>query len=107
MNASGNISLGDLMLKSSLVSKQDLDEALQIGKETGMRVGQVLIVSGFITARNLQATQYVQSMVRGEKITLDEALSVLRLIKTENLTLESALARLHIAQNIPLSLVEA
>jgi hypothetical protein len=46
-------------------------------------------------------------MVRGEKISLDEALSVLRLIKAENLTLENALARLQLAQNIPLSLVEA
>jgi hypothetical protein len=107
MNQPVNILLGELMLKTSLVTKQDLDEALQIGKETGMRVGRVLIVSGYISEEHLMATLDVQSKLKEGMLTLDQGLAALKLVKSKDVSLDTAMYELEIACVQPLSTADA
>ncbi|HEY9772963.1 MAG TPA: hypothetical protein V6C81_04075 [Planktothrix sp.] len=103
MNQPVIILLGELMMKSSLVTKQDLDEALQIGKETGMRVGRVLIVSGYLTDEHLNAALEVQTLLKEGQLTLDEGVDALRLVQSKDVSLQSAMNELQIEAAEPRS----
>mgnify|MGYP000625113755 CR=1 FL=1 len=43
--------LGDLLLKHNIITRQQLDKALKVQKETGERLGKVLVDLGYATDR--------------------------------------------------------
>jgi type IV pilus assembly protein PilB len=41
--------LGDILIEEGLINQEQLDKALRIGKETGKKIGEVLVENGFTT----------------------------------------------------------
>jgi type IV pilus assembly protein PilB len=72
-----NILIGELLKKAGLITQEDINEALQIAKDSGMRVGQVLIVSGYITEEQLKTALEVQQLLKTQSITLEQGLAKL------------------------------
>jgi hypothetical protein len=56
--------IGDLLVELGLVSQKDLNEALQIGKDTGLPIGRVLTMSAFLTESQFQAALKAQSLLK-------------------------------------------
>ncbi len=78
--------LGDLLVRSNLISKEQLQNALQEQKESGghVRLGSILIKSGFISESELTAflsKQYSVPSINLSEFEIDSA--VLKLIPAE------------------------
>lgn len=52
----GKIRLGEFMMKDGLITKEQLNEALDVQKETGERLGECLIKLGYILEKDLVST---------------------------------------------------
>lgn len=89
----GPVRLGDLLIEASYVSRADLDEAVQIGRETGMRVGRVLIVSGWLSEQQLCAALRAQTLINDGRITRGTALRALRVAQEKDVEFDRALQR--------------
>jgi len=46
---SGNLRIGDLMLKKGLLSEQKLEEAIHLQKKTRQRLGQIIVAKGWVS----------------------------------------------------------
>lgn len=49
----GKVKLGELMLRNGLITREQLNEALQIQKETGEKIGECLVKLGYISEKDL------------------------------------------------------
>ncbi|MCX7920410.1 MAG: ATPase, T2SS/T4P/T4SS family [Clostridia bacterium] len=59
MNRHTRKRLGDLLLEVGLITKEQLDKALELQKSTGQKLGEVLISNGFVTQQNIiQALEF-------------------------------------------------
>jgi Tfp pilus assembly protein PilF len=70
--------LGDLLVKAGIVSQKQLDEAVQHLGGKNLNVGQMLIVSRYITARDLQVAVDAQSALRDRVVDLNTAVRGLK-----------------------------
>ena len=85
------IRIGELLIKAGFVTKEDLDEALEIAKQSGQLVGRVLTMSGFLTEQRLKSTLRAQEHLKQGGITLDTALQALELADRNNAPFDNAL----------------
>ncbi|MDP4180218.1 MAG: GspE/PulE family protein [Bacillota bacterium] len=53
MNKQNRKRLGDLLLEVGLISKEQLDKALEIQKQTGEKLGQVLLMQNYVTQQDI------------------------------------------------------
>jgi len=90
----GPVRLGDLLIEAGLVSRADIDEAVQIGRDTGMRVGRVLIVSGWLSETQLNSALRAQSLINDGKVTKGTAVRALKIACDKRLHFDHALERL-------------
>ena len=56
--------LGILLTQRGLISRQQLDEALELQAKTGMRLGELLVSNGWLTEKQLNKALRSQSRVR-------------------------------------------
>ncbi|MBY0550844.1 MAG: hypothetical protein K2W95_26435 [Candidatus Obscuribacterales bacterium] len=91
---SPEILVGDLLVKSGVIDRSDLADALPISLKTGLPVGRILITSGNLKETTLQAALFAQSMVRDCLLTEDMAVQALRLLDKDGVSLDDALAKL-------------
>jgi tetratricopeptide (TPR) repeat protein len=83
--------LGDLVTELGLVGTKDLNEALEIKKETGLPIGNVLTMSGFIAERQLDAVLKAQSLLRDGLIDMNMVRKAVDLVSLTTKTFEDAL----------------
>ncbi|HEY9787618.1 MAG TPA: hypothetical protein V6D17_19680, partial [Candidatus Obscuribacterales bacterium] len=69
--------IGALLLESGAITQAQLETAKRIGYSTGMRLGRVLVLNGFVTHSLLTRALDFQSMVRERKISLEQAVMLL------------------------------
>jgi hypothetical protein len=93
-NEQKTLRLGELLTHAGIVQANELSEAVKTSSETGLPIGRVLIMSGFLTDQELQAAVQAQSMVKDRVIDLELALKALQSVSQEGLTLEQALRAL-------------
>ncbi len=62
--------LGDLLVKAGVISDTQLDEAVKLAGNKHLHVGQMLIMAGYISPRDLQAAVDAQSMLRDRAVEL-------------------------------------
>ncbi|MGD9684335.1 MAG: hypothetical protein AB7W16_24490 [Candidatus Obscuribacterales bacterium] len=86
--------IGDLLVKSELVSLGQFADAMPISLTTGLPVGRVLVGSGYLKESHFKAAVSAQSLIRENLLHLDLALSALKLVGQYNVTLDEALKRL-------------
>jgi hypothetical protein len=56
--------LGELMVKAGVITQAQLDDALKLSANKHLQLGQMLIMAGNISPRDLQAAVDAQSMLR-------------------------------------------
>ncbi len=83
--------LGDLVTELGLVGTKDLNEALEIKKQTGLPIGNVLTMSGFITERQLDSVLKAQSLLRDGLIDMNVVRKAVDLVSLTTKTFEDAL----------------
>lgn len=85
------IKIGELLVKAGTVTKKDLDDATITAGETGLPIGRVLIMAGFITDPMLQAAVQAQSLIKDDQVELQIALKALKAVSTIETSFEEAL----------------
>lgn len=93
-DAAEQVRLAELLTEAGYISHKDIEEAMQIGKETGMRIGRVLIVSGWLSEGQLVAAVKAQSLVNSGKVTRVNAIRALKIADEKELSLDTALQRM-------------
>lgn len=88
---SSPVLIGDLLVKSDLVTLGQFADAMPISLKTGLPVGRVLVGSGFLTEPEFKAAVTAQSLVRENLLPMDMAINSLRLARQKRLTFEEAL----------------
>ncbi len=86
--------IGDLLVKSGLVTLGQFADAMPISLKTGLPVGRVLVGSGFLTEPEFKASVTAQSLVRENLLPIDLAINSLKLAREKRLTFDEALAQL-------------
>jgi hypothetical protein len=89
-----NVRIGDLLTRAGVLRKHDLKEAIEISQDTGQMIGKVLIMSGFITKEDLQASVEAQSLVRDGNLEFELALLAIATCARERLLLHQSLDQL-------------
>ncbi len=90
------ILVGDLLVKSELVSLPQLADAMPVALKTGVPVGRVLIASAFLSEEKFKQALSLQSLVRDRLISEEDAVAALRLVASESIDLNLALSKLGI-----------
>lgn len=71
--------IGELLVKASIISQKQLDDCVRQSGMKRLHLGQMLMMSGYITPRDLQAAVDAQSMLRDNMIDTDMAVKCLRI----------------------------
>jgi len=88
------IRIGELLSRAGLLRDADLNEAIQLAGETGLPVGRVLIMSGYLAEHELQSAVQAQSLMKDGLLDVALAVTALKAAAEEGITLEKALAKL-------------
>ena len=88
------IRLGELLTRVGLLRSHELTEAIQIAGETGLPIGRVLIMSGYLTDQELQAAVQAQSFLKDKVIDMDLAVNALNKVSQDDVTFDQALKQL-------------
>jgi hypothetical protein len=70
--------LGSILIESGAITPQNLEEARRGSYESGMRLGRLLVLKGYITHTLLTRALNFQSMVRDKRISVDQAIQMLK-----------------------------
>ncbi len=90
------ILVGDLLVKSELVSLPQLADAMPVALKAGVPVGRVLIASAFLSEEKFKQALSLQSLVRDRLISEEDAVAALKLVASESIDLNLALSKLGI-----------
>jgi len=85
--------IGDLLVRAGLITRRDLTNALTIGRENNLPIGNVLSINGFVSEKELSSALRVQALVRDRLLPEDFGIDALTTIRNENISLEEALDR--------------
>ena len=71
--------VGELLVKAGLISQDQHDEANKHAGHTKLHTGQMLIMAGYISPRDLQAANDAVSMLRDHRINIFQAQHCLKI----------------------------
>lgn len=71
--------LGDLLVQAGILTQMQLADAMRSAQGKRMQIGQVLVMNGLISPRDLQSALEAQSMLRDKSVELSEALRCLKI----------------------------
>lgn len=74
-----NIRLGELLLQAGMLTQDQVQEAIRHSKGKRLQIGQILVMCGFLTPRDLQSVLLAQSMIRDKSIDFNLAVRCLKI----------------------------
>ncbi|MBK9201361.1 MAG: hypothetical protein IPL73_02735 [Candidatus Obscuribacter sp.] len=83
--------LGELLLSSSVLTTGELEHAVELSSETGLPMGRVLVMCGYITERELEAAVKAQSLVKDGALTGEKAREAIQLMSKKGMDFERCL----------------
>lgn len=83
--------LGELLLSSSVLTAGELEHAVELSSETGLPMGRVLVMCGYITERELEAAVKAQSLVKDGALTGEKAREAIQLMSKKGMDFERCL----------------
>jgi len=72
--------LGQILIKVGLLTPDELTEAMRVAEDTGLPVGRVLVMSGYIRDDALKAAVQVQSLIKDKIVDLEIGLKAVRMV---------------------------
>lgn len=88
-----DLRLGQVLIDLNMVTRMQLEQALQVAQELGLPVGRVLVMYGIVSERNLQATVQLQSLLKDELLNIDTAKRIAACMVGANISFEEALQK--------------
>ena len=85
--------IGELLIKAGLISQHQLNDALVLSRKTKTPVGRILLMSGNLTARDLQTVLAAQAMIRAKKVAYKVAIQCIYTARQLSVPFEEALER--------------
>jgi hypothetical protein len=85
------IRIGDLLLKSGILTSEYIRNALHNFEQRGLPIGKVLVMSGYLTEPQLRTALEVQSLINDGLLPLEVGLAVLQIAHKEKIPLAEAL----------------
>src|SRR5277367_4184359 len=100
MMGKGNkeIRLGELIKALGLVKESQLATTLRRAMQVGLPIGRALVMSGYVTEDELSTALEIQSLLRADEVSLEEASQAFNLVSVEGVSLIVALKRIGIAK---------
>lgn len=92
-NKPATMRIGDLLIKAGILDGKNLQESMQIAGETGLPIGRVLIMSGYLAEHELKSALQAQSMLKDGVLTEEIALKALTFVSQEGDSWEHALKK--------------
>lgn len=86
--------LGQLLLRADLIDREQLDKVGGLADRPPDRLGQKLVLAGFISHAELHDVLHVQCLLREEAIDELDATKILRVVRQEGVTADEAIAKL-------------
>ncbi len=83
--------LGELLLSSSVLTAGELEHAVELSSETGLPMGRVLVMCGYITERELEAAVKAQSLVKDGALSGEKAREAIQLMSKKGMDFERCL----------------
>lgn len=83
--------LGDLLVRSELISRHDLTTALTIARQMSLPLGHILSVNRFVNDHELYAALRVQALIRDRLLPEQQGLDALSMVREKSVPLEEAL----------------
>lgn len=84
--------LGELLIESGLVSKEQLDLALAQCSQSGLPLGRILMLTGIVVEPLVSSALNAQVLVRDKKISREQAVQGLKAARERQISLEQSLA---------------
>ncbi len=78
---SSSARLGDLLVQAGILTPAQLQEAMRSSRSKKLQIGQVLVMSGYMTSRDLQLVLEAQSMLRDRTIDLNLAIQCIKVAR--------------------------
>lgn len=78
---SGNNRFGDLLVQAGLLTPTQLQEAMVESRNKKLQIGQVLVMSGTLTSKDLQMVLEAQSMLRDKSIDINLAVQCIKVAR--------------------------
>lgn len=86
------IKIGELLVRAGVLTEGKLNQRLDLARQLGLPVGQILIQSNDVTKDQLLNCIHVQSLVLENLITLSTAVDVVRDMYKKDLSLDDSLS---------------
>lgn len=83
--------IGDLLVRSELISRHDLTNALTIARQMSLPIGHILSVNGFVSEEELSAALRVQALIRDKLLPEQQGIDALTSVRQKKVPLERAL----------------
>lgn len=90
-NEQSPIRIGDLLLKSGILTSEYIRNALHNFEQRGLPIGKVLVMSGYLTEPQLRTALEVQSLVNDGLLPLEVGVAVLQIAHKDKIPLAEAL----------------
>ena len=87
------VKLGELLIRSGILTSQQLLESIELAKQTGTPIGRMLVMCGAVSENVLHGSVQVQSMLRENQLDLDTAISLLMVVAREDISLQDAMIK--------------
>jgi tetratricopeptide (TPR) repeat protein len=86
--------LGDLLIQLGVLRPEQVEEALNLAADTGMPLGQVLVLSGHITPADMTNLLRCQTLLREEILEMSVAIRAVKNVLGTNKSIDQALFEL-------------
>lgn len=83
--------VGDLLVESGLLSKEELQEGMDLSASLGLPIGKTMVMSGVLREKTVRAAVLLQSMLKDGLLKREMALKALSRSDTEGVPIEECL----------------
>lgn len=87
------VKLGDLLIRSGILTSQQLLESIELAKQTGTPIGRMLVMCGAVSENVLHGSVQIQSMLRENQLDIESGIKLLMLVAKEDIPLQEALIK--------------
>ena len=88
------IRLGELLVKSELVSEEKLEERLILARQLGMPVGQILVQSKDVSREQLLAAVQFQALILENALSTEKAIQGMKIVSKQDFEFSEVLVML-------------
>lgn len=87
------VKLGELLIRSEILTSQQLLESIELAKQTGTPIGRMLVMCGAVSENVLYGSVQIQSMIRENQLDIDAAVALLTIVHKEDIPLHEAMVK--------------